>query len=95
MKTSYSNGFIPASSYLHKKIPRCCVIVIHNTIVNIVYFVVHIVCEVDVIANSLAIYLSFCSTLNTNLQTQCCFITTILQVLQITIITGGFIIEHF
>ena len=34
--------------------------------VNIVYFVVHniIVCEVDVIANSLVLYLPFCSTLN-------------------------------
>ena len=35
-------------------------------VVNIVYFVVHkiIVCEVDVIANSLVLYLQFCSTLN-------------------------------
>ena len=32
--------------------------------VNIVYFVVHIVCEVDVIANSLMLYLQFCPTLN-------------------------------
>ena len=34
-------------------------------VVNIVYFVVHIVCdcEVDVIANSLVLYLPFCSTL--------------------------------
>ena len=32
--------------------------------VNIVYYVVHIVCEVDVIANSLVLYLPFCSTLN-------------------------------
>ena len=34
--------------------------------VNIVYYVVHIVCEVDVIANSLVLYLPFCSTLNKN-----------------------------
>ena len=34
-------------------------------VVNIVYFVVHIVCEVDVIANSLVLYLQFCSTLIT------------------------------
>ena len=33
-------------------------------VVNIVYFVVHIVCEVDVIANSLVLYLQCCSTLN-------------------------------
>ena len=33
-------------------------------VVNIVYVVVHIVCEVDVIANSLVLYLQFCSTLN-------------------------------
>ena len=33
-------------------------------VVNIVYYVVHIVCEVDVIANSLVLYLPFCSTLN-------------------------------
>ena len=33
-------------------------------VVNIVYFVVHTVCEVDVIANSLVLYLQFCSTLN-------------------------------
>ena len=32
--------------------------------VNIVYFVVHIVYEADVIANSLMLYLQFCSTLN-------------------------------
>ena len=31
-------------------------------VVNIVCFVVHIVCEVDVIANSLVLYLQFCST---------------------------------
>ena len=35
-------------------------------VVNIVYYVVHIVCEVDVIANSLVLYLPFCSTLNKN-----------------------------
>ena len=29
-------------------------------------FVVHIVCAVDVIANSLVLYLPFCSTLNKN-----------------------------
>ena len=29
-------------------------------------YVVHIVCEVDVIANSLVLYLPFCSTLNKN-----------------------------
>ena len=34
--------------------------------VNIVYYVVHIVCEVDVIENSLVLYLPFCSTLNNN-----------------------------
>ena len=41
---------------------------IYIFVVNIVYFVVHIVCdcEVDVIANSLVLYLSFCSTLNKN-----------------------------
>ena len=33
-------------------------------VVNIVYFVVHTVCEVDVIANSLVLYLQFVSTLN-------------------------------
>ena len=33
-------------------------------VANIVYFVVHVVCEVDVIANSLVLYLQFCSTLN-------------------------------
>ena len=32
-------------------------------VVNSVYYVVHIVCEVDVIANSLVLYLPFCSTL--------------------------------
>ena len=39
---------------------------IYIFVVNIVYFVVHIVCdcEVDVIANSLVLYLPFCSTLN-------------------------------
>ena len=36
---------------------------IYIFVVNIVYYVVHIVCEVDVIANSLVLYLSFCSTL--------------------------------
>ena len=30
-------------------------------VVNIVYFVLHIVCEIDVIANSLVLYLQFCS----------------------------------
>ena len=39
---------------------------IYIFVVNIVYYVVHIVCEVDVIANSLALYLPFCSTLNKN-----------------------------
>ena len=39
---------------------------IYIFVVNIVYYVVHIVCEVDVIANSLVLYLPFCSTLNTN-----------------------------
>ena len=38
----------------------------HIFVVNIVYYVVHIVCEVDVIANSLVLYLPFCSTLNKN-----------------------------
>ena len=37
---------------------------IYIFVVNIVYYVVHIVCEVDVIANSLVLYLPFCSTLN-------------------------------
>ena len=39
---------------------------IYIFVVNIVYFVVHIVCdcEVDVIANSLVLYLPFCSILN-------------------------------
>ena len=37
-----------------------------EVVVNIVYYVVHIVCEVDVIANSLVLYLPFCSTLNKN-----------------------------
>ena len=32
----------------------------------IVYYVVHIVCQVDVIANSLVLYLPFYSTLNKN-----------------------------
>ena len=39
---------------------------IYIFVVNIVYYVVHIVCEVDVIANSLVLYLPFCSTLNKN-----------------------------
>ena len=39
---------------------------IYIVVINIVYYVVHIVCEVDVIANSLVSYLPFCSTLNTN-----------------------------
>ena len=39
---------------------------IYIFVVNIVYYVVHIVCQVDVIANSLVLYLPFCSTLNTN-----------------------------
>ena len=39
---------------------------IYICVVNIVYYVVHIVCEVDVIANSLVLYLPFCSTLNKN-----------------------------
>ena len=40
---------------------------IYIFVVNIVYYVVHnIVCEVDVIANSLVLYLPFCSTLNEN-----------------------------
>ena len=39
---------------------------IYKFVVNIVYYVVHIVCEVDVIANSLVLYLPFCSTLNKN-----------------------------
>ena len=39
---------------------------IYIFVVNIVFYVVHIVCEVDVIANSLVLYLPFCSTLNTN-----------------------------
>ena len=37
---------------------------IYIFVVNILYYVVHIVCEVDVIANSLVLYLPFCSTLN-------------------------------
>ena len=37
---------------------------IYIFVVNIVYYVVHIVCQVDVIANSLVLYLPFCSTLN-------------------------------
>ena len=37
---------------------------IYIFVVNIVYYVVHIVCEVDIIANSLVLYLPFCSTLN-------------------------------
>ena len=41
-------------------------IFIYIFVVNIVYYVVHIVCGVDVIANSLVLYLPFCSTLNTN-----------------------------
>ena len=41
-------------------------IFIYIFVVNIVYYVVHIVCEVDVIANSLVLYLPFCSTLNKN-----------------------------
>ena len=43
-------------------------IFIYIFVVNIVYFVVHIVCdcEVDVIANSLVLYLPFCSILNKN-----------------------------
>ena len=39
---------------------------IYIFVVNIVYYVVHIVCQVDVIANSLVLYLPFCSTLNNN-----------------------------
>ena len=39
---------------------------IYIFVVNIVYYVVHIVCQVDVIANSLVLYLPFCSTLNKN-----------------------------
>ena len=39
---------------------------IYIFVVNIVYYVVHIVCEVDVITNSLVLYLPFCSTLNKN-----------------------------
>ena len=39
---------------------------IYIFVVNIVYYVVHIVCEVDVIANSIVLYLPFCSTLNKN-----------------------------
>ena len=39
---------------------------IYIFVVNSVYYVVHIVCEVDVIANSLVLYLPFCSTLNNN-----------------------------
>ena len=39
---------------------------IYIFVVNIVYYVVHIVCEVDVIANSLVLYLPFFSTLNKN-----------------------------
>ena len=39
---------------------------IYIFVVNSVYYVVHIVCEVDVIANSLVLYLPFCSTLNKN-----------------------------
>ena len=39
---------------------------IYIFVVNIVYYVVHIVCEVDVIAISLVLYLPFCSTLNKN-----------------------------
>ena len=39
---------------------------IYIFVVNIVYYDVHIVCEVDVIANSLVLYLPFCSTLNKN-----------------------------
>ena len=41
-------------------------IFIYIFVVNIVYYVVHIVCQVDVIANSLVLYLPFCSTLNKN-----------------------------
>ena len=41
-------------------------IFIYIFVVNIVYYVVHIVCEVDVIVNSLVLYLPFCSTLNKN-----------------------------
>ena len=39
---------------------------IYIFVLNILYFVVHIVCdcEVDVIANSLVLYLPFFSTLN-------------------------------
>ena len=41
-----------------------CIRDIFFSFVNIQYFVVHIVCEVDVIANSLVLYLQFFSTLN-------------------------------
>ena len=46
---------------------------IYIFVVNIVYFVVHIVCdcEVDVIANSLVLYLPFCLTLNKNFFLYC------------------------